>query len=188
MISKSDLRIEAQTRRAKIARDIPDFAQRIALFADDLSIAPNAIVAGYWPMGDEADPRDLMMALAARGHELALPRVEAKHAPLVFHRWREGEALMPHKFGMSEPHVDREIAVPDVVLVPLLAFDADGYRLGYGGGFYDRTLETLRAKHKIRAIGVSYAGQEIESVPHEIHDHRLDAVLTENGIRHFRQA
>ena len=188
MPSKSDLRTQFSKRRLDLARATPDFAQRIAVFADDLNIAPHAIVSGYWPMGDEADPRALMTALATRGHALALPRVEKKHAPLVFHRWREGEALVTHKFGMSEPHVDREVVVPDAVLVPLLAFDADGYRLGYGGGFYDRTLESLRANHKIGAIGIAYAGQEIEAVPHESHDHRLDAVLTENGVRQFRQA
>jgi 5-formyltetrahydrofolate cyclo-ligase len=185
---KSDLRVEYSKRRLDLVRDVPDFAQRIAAFANDLNIAPHAIVAGTWPMGDEADPRALMAALAALGHALALPRVEKKNAPLAFHRWREGERLVRHKFGMSEPHVDSEIVTPDVLLVPLLAFDADGYRLGYGGGFYDQTLEALRAKHKIRVIGVAYAGQHVDRLPHESHDQRLDAVLTENGIRQFRQA
>jgi 5-formyltetrahydrofolate cyclo-ligase len=188
MDSKSDLRIAFSRRRLDLVHACSDFAQRIATFANDLNIAPHAIVAGYWPMGDEADPRALMTALAARDHELALPRVEAKQAPLVFHRWREGEALVTHKFGMSEPHVDREVVIPDVVLTPLLAFNRDGYRLGYGGGFYDRTLEALRAKRKIRAIGIAYVGQEAGPLPHESHDQRLDAVLTENGLRHFRQA
>jgi 5-formyltetrahydrofolate cyclo-ligase len=185
MEPKVNLRTKLAAHRASLARATPDFAQRITAFANDLNIASHAIVAGIWPMGDEADPRLLMTALAARGHALALPRVEAKQAPLVFHRWREGEALIVHKFGMSEPHVDRDVVIPDVVLVPLLAFDSDGYRLGYGGGFYDRTLESLRAKHKIRAIGVAYAGQEVEHLPREAHDHALDAVLTENGLRLF---
>jgi 5-formyltetrahydrofolate cyclo-ligase len=147
-------------------------------------------------MGDEADPRALMAALAARGHALALPRVEKKNAPLVFHRWREGKALVTHKFGMSEPHIDSEIVVPDVLLVPLLAFDADGYRLGYGGGFYDRTLSSLARTQTppanpsapARFIGIAYAGQQVGVLPHETHDHPLDAVLTESGIRTFRQA
>jgi 5-formyltetrahydrofolate cyclo-ligase len=188
MLPKAELRNQASNRRKELARALPDFAQRIVSFADDLNIAPHAIVAGYWPMGDEADPRALMAALAERGHALALPRIAAKHAPLVFHRWRESETLIAHKFGMSQPHGDRDIVTPDVVLVPLLAFDADGYRLGYGGGFYDRTLAALRARHEIYAIGIAYAGQEVAHLPHENHDHRLDAVLTENGIRHFRQA
>jgi 5-formyltetrahydrofolate cyclo-ligase len=185
MLSKADLRIQQSKRRLDLVRDVPDFAQRIAAFVDDLSIAPNAIVSGYWPMGDEADPRALMSALAARGHALALPRVEKKNAPLVFHRWREGEALVIHKFGMSEPHLDSQIVVPDVLLVPLLAFDADGYRLGYGGGFYDRTLFSLARK---TAIGIAYAGQQVSALPHEAHDHPLDAVLTENGLRRFTRS
>ena len=186
--TKEILRRDASAHRLYLAGSVPDFARRIAVFANDLNIAPNAVVAGYWPIGDEADPRALMAALAAEGHELALPRIEAKHAPLVFHCWSEGETLIAHKYGMAEPHVDRDVVAPDVVLLPLLAFDAQGHRLGYGGGFYDSTLQTLRARHKIRAIGIAYAGQEMERVPHESHDQRLDAVLTENGIQHFRQA
>ena len=185
MHSKNDLRISCSKHRLDLVRDVPDFAQRIASFADDLTTAPHAIVSFYWPMGDEADPRMLMAALAARGHALALPRVEKKNAPLVFHRWSESEELITHKFGMSEPHVDREIVVPDVVLTPLLAFDADGYRLGYGGGFYDRTLEALRKIKSITAIGIAYAGQEVGRLPHETHDHQLDAVMTELGIKYF---
>jgi 5-formyltetrahydrofolate cyclo-ligase len=184
-LDKPTFRHEASKRRLDLVRECPDFAQRIAAFANELNIAPHAVVSGYWPMGDEADPRALMIALAARGHALALPRVAVKDTPLVFHRWREGEALFTHRFGMSEPHVDREIASPDVLLVPLLAFDADGYRLGYGGGFYDRTLEMLRAKHKVRAIGIAFAGQEMGSLPHESHDQPLDAVLTEKVLRVF---
>jgi 5-formyltetrahydrofolate cyclo-ligase len=183
--TKEILRRDASAHRLYLARSVPDFAQRIVSFADDLTIAPHAVVAGYWPMGDEADPRALMAALAGRGHALALPRIEAKSAPLVFHRWREGETLIAHKFGMQEPHMDRDVITPDVVLVPLLAFDAQGHRLGYGGGFYDRTLQTLRAQHKIRTIGIAYAGQEVARVPHAPHDKKLDAVLTENGLRNF---
>jgi len=185
MLSKADLRIQCSKRRLDLARSLPDFAKRIAAFAGDLNVAPGAIVSGYWPMGDEADPRALMNALEARGCHLALPRVEKKNAPLVFHRWREGKALVTHKFGMSEPHIDREIVVPGVVLVPLLAFAPDGYRLGYGGGFYDRTLDALRASRTIIAIGIAYAGQEIENLPRASHDHPLDAVLTQNGLRRF---
>src|ERR1700743_176551 len=172
--TKEVLRRDASSHRLDLVRDVPDFAERIGAFADDLNIASRAIVSTYWPMGDEADPRTLMATLAVRGCELALPRVEKKNAPLVFHRWREGEELVTHKFGMSEPHVDREVVIPDVVFTPLLAFDADGYRLGYGGGFYDRTLESLRARHQIRAIGIAYAGQEVSHLPREAHDHALD--------------
>ena len=183
MPSKSDLRIQYSRRRLDLARDVPDFAQRIVAFAHDLNIAPQAIVAGYWPMGDEADPRALAARLAARGHGLALPVVVKKDAPLVFRRWHEGDALVVHKFGMQEPAESAPTVTPDVLLVPLLAFDARGHRLGYGGGFYDRTLAALLAK---RAIGVAYAGQETHTAL-SIHDrdHPLDMVVTEKGVRRF---
>ena len=122
-------------------------------------------------------------ALAARGHALALPVVVAKKSPLHFREWREGDALVVHPFGMHEPGPHARTVTPDVLLIPLLAFDAQGTRLGYGGGFYDRTLASLAAK---RAIGIAYAGQEVAELPCHDHDHPLDSVVTENGVRHFR--
>jgi 5-formyltetrahydrofolate cyclo-ligase len=182
MTEKSTLRETARTRRADLARECPDFAARIARFVDDLAVAKDAAVSFYWPMGDEADPRALANALAARGHMLALPVVVAKRSPLHFRTWREGEALIVHSFGMHEPPASAARVMPEVFLVPLLAFDARGTRLGYGGGFYDRTLHSLASK---RAIGVAFAGQEVETLPCHAHDHPLDAVITEKGVRSF---
>ena len=179
---KPALRETARIRRAELARACPDFAARIAKFADDLRIPTGAAVSFYWPMGDEADPRPLANALAARGHTLALPVVAAPRTPLLFRRWREGETLVTHKFGMREPSTDAPAVVPDVLLMPLLAFDARGTRLGYGGGFYDRTLAALKSA---RAIGIAYAGQEVGELPRHEHDYPLDAVMTENGVRRF---
>lgn len=179
---KHSFREAAKTRRAGLARACPDFAQRIAQFAGDIAVAKDAIVSFYWPMGDEADPRALAHALAARGHRLALPVVVAKKSPLHFRGWREGDALVVHPFGMHEPPENAARVTPDVLLVPLLAFDAKGTRLGYGGGFYDRTLHALGAK---RAIGIAFAGQEMDELPCHAHDHPLDAVVTEKGVRHF---
>jgi 5-formyltetrahydrofolate cyclo-ligase len=182
MNPKVDVREAARTNRAALAHDCPDFAQRIARFAGDLAIAKNAVVSFYWPMGDEADPRELANALAACGHMLALPVVVAKRSPLQFRSWREGDVLIVHPFGMHEPAESAARVTPDVLLVPLLAFDAKGTRLGYGGGFYDRTLHSLRTK---RAIGIAYAGQELEALPCHGHDHSLDAVVTQKGVRVF---
>jgi 5-formyltetrahydrofolate cyclo-ligase len=182
MNEKPSLREAAKARRADLARACPDFATRIAGFVDDLNVASDAIVSFYWPMGDEADPCVLAHALAARGHALALPVVVAKKSPLHFREWREGEALVVHPFGMHEPPESAARVTPDVLLVPLLAFDAKGTRLGYGGGFYDRTLHALAKK---RAIGVAFAGQEVEALPCHEHDHPLDAVITEKGVRYF---
>ena len=179
---KSSLREAAKAHRATLARGCPDFARRIAGFADNLKIAKGVAVSFYWPMGDEADPRALANALAKRGHTLALPVVAAKKSPLHFREWREGSELVVHPFGMHEPPERAARVVPDVLLVPLLAFDANGTRLGYGGGFYDRTLHSLSAK---RAIGIAYAGQEVGALPCHEHDHPLDAVVTEKGVRSF---
>ncbi len=179
---KPSLRESAKARRAVLARGCPDFAERVARFAGDLAIAEGAVVSFYWPMGDEADPRTLANALAARGHTLALPVVVAKKSPLHFRDWRDGDPLIVHAFGMHEPGERARAVTPDVLLVPLLAFDARGTRLGYGGGFYDRALHALETK---RAIGVAYTGQEVETLPCQPHDHPLDAVITEKGVRHF---
>lgn len=183
MLDKPALRKEAVARRRSLA--YPDFADRLASFAAVLALAPGAVVSGYRAMRDEADPHSLLLALALRGHPLALPAITPKGQPLRFHRWQPDDALTPHAYGVDEPHPTAEIIVPDVVLVPLLAFDASGHRLGYGGGYYDRTLALLRSSKTITAIGIAYAGQEIAAVPFGPHDQRLDAVLTENGLRYF---
>lgn len=179
MPSKQELRKEALARRASLASSLPDFAGRLARFSGDLDVPAHAVVAFYWPIRDEADPRALAKALAARGHRLALPRIEDN--VLSFRRWNEGDALVDNQHRIAEPGNDAEILIPTVILVPLLAFDATGHRLGYGGGYYDRALAALNA----RAIGVAYAGQEIAALPREPHDRRLDAVVTENGVRNF---
>ena len=178
--AKSVLRDQARAQRAALARACPDFAARIA--AVELPIAKGAVISFYWPMGDEADPRAMAARLAERGHALALPVTVEKGAPLVFRLWREGDPLIVHAFGMHEPAASAPEVRPDVLLVPLLAFDARGHRLGYGGGFYDRTLAALETK---LAIGVAYAGQESEALPIHERDHPLDMVVTERGLRRF---
>ena len=116
------------------------------------------------------------------GFHVAFPRVAAKDQPLDFHRVPDDGVLAPGAFGIHEPLPTWPRVAPDVLLVPLLAFDTSGHRLGYGGGFYDRTLEKL----DIPAIGIAYAGQEVASLPAEVHDRRLDMILTEQGLRQFR--
>ncbi|MDE1937427.1 MAG: 5-formyltetrahydrofolate cyclo-ligase [Alphaproteobacteria bacterium] len=184
-MNKSSLRKDAAARRMELARALPDFAQRIVMFAGNLGASQGAVVSGYWPIRDEADPRGLMGAFAEKGHVLALPRVAERAAPLVFHRWRPGDATLIDMFGLTEPLASADIAVPSLLLVPLLAFDAAGYRLGYGGGYYDRTLAGLRADGDVLAVGVAYAGQEVAAVPHHDYDQRLDMIVTENGVRRF---
>jgi 5-formyltetrahydrofolate cyclo-ligase len=116
---------------------------------------------------------------------LALPSVSGRGAPLVFRRWSPGDATLIDMFGLTEPLAGAEIVTPSLLLVPLLAFDAAGTRLGYGGGYYDRTLAMLRGAGKIAAIGIAYAGQEVGELPRHEYDEPLDAVLTEKGLRNF---
>jgi 5-formyltetrahydrofolate cyclo-ligase len=140
---------------------------------------PGALVAGFWPMGDEIDIRPLMRRLEAAGHALALPVTTPRGQPLVFRRWRFGAPLVPGRFGTSVPPEEAGMVTPDALLVPLLAFDAAGLRLGYGGGYYDRTLAALPG---VWALGVAFAGQQVAKVPAGMHDVPLHGIATEAGF------
>jgi 5-formyltetrahydrofolate cyclo-ligase len=178
--SKQDLRIAARENRRGLKR--ADFAQMIARHAEALSIPKGSVVGGYHALPDEADPALLLERLVELGCHIAYPRVAGKGLALEFHRVPDGEVLAPGAFGIHEPLDTWPRATPGMLLVPLLAFDAAGHRLGYGGGFYDRTLALLN----VPAIGIAYAGQEVASLPHAAHDRTLDMVLTEQGVRKFR--
>jgi 5-formyltetrahydrofolate cyclo-ligase len=180
--SKGDLRKQARERRRALAVTTPDFAEQLARHADALGVAAGAIAGGYHALWDEADPKLLLARLVERGCQIAFPRVVAKDKPLEFHLVPVGDVLRPGAFGIHEPAPDWPVVTPSLLLVPLLAFDAAGHRLGYGGGYYDRTL----AKAKTRAVGIAYAGQEVSSLPAQAHDMALDGILTEQGLRRFR--
>lgn len=184
-LSKTELRNELRTRRAELAHVHPDFARDVAEHVAALKIADGSVVGGYIAIGDEADPHILLKKFTLQNCTLAFPRVHARDEPLVFHRWKAGQNLQRGTYGIPEPAKDWPLAYPKILLVPLLAFDRHGHRLGYGGGYYDRTLDFLRANSTIRAIGVAYAGQEVPELPREAHDHPLDAVITESGVRKF---
>ena len=124
------------------------------------------VVSGFWPMAEELDIRPLMIELHNQGCQLALPVVVAKRQPLVFRAWRPGDPLEAGVFGTLHPSPRREVVEPDALIVPLLACDEEGWRLGYGGGFYDRTLEALRVKKIVTAVGVGFNAQLLPEVPH----------------------
>ncbi len=153
----------------------------MACLAGDIGLAPGAVVAGYWPRGDELDVRDLLQALHGAGYGCALPVVTDPGRALAFRRWRPGGALKAGRFGIMEPAADAATVVPDMVIAPLLAFDRSGYRLGYGAGYYDRTLRELRRAGRVVAAGIGFEGQRVDSVPHDESDERLDWVVTETG-------
>lgn len=140
-----------------------------------------AVVSGFWPMGEEIDIRPLLHALHARGHPIVLPVTPKRGEALSFRLWRPGDVLLREKFGTMRP--TGEERVPSFLLVPLLAFDRSGHRLGYGGGYYDRTLSALRDAF---ALGCAYAAQEVDELPVAPYDVSLDAVATERGMIFFK--
>ncbi len=185
-IDKNRLRREARTRRGEAAIAFPDAGVRLADNLDALRRSETrwidgASVSAFWPMGDEIDVRPTMRRLDAAGYPILLPVMVAKATPLMFRRWRPDTVLVDGGFGTSMPPADAPEGTPDVLLVPLLSFDRRGYRLGYGGGFYDRTLEALAARG-ILAVGVGFADQEVDAVPRDAHDWRLDGMVTEREI------
>jgi 5-formyltetrahydrofolate cyclo-ligase len=174
---------KAEARRLALARrkGADSAANGAALARHVLSRCPphaGALVAGYWPMGDEVDVRPLLAALTERGHALALPVTPPRGRPLMFRRWRPGAPLSPGPLGTSFPAEGEEVR-PEWLLVPLLAFDRTGRRLGYGGGYYDRTLAGLPGAV---AVGCAHAVQEMEEVPAGPDDARLHRVATEDGV------
>jgi 5-formyltetrahydrofolate cyclo-ligase len=138
---------------------------------------PGAVVAGYWPLGTEIDIRPLLIAMHDRGNAVVLPVTPRRGEALTFRRWRPGDPMIAERFGTMRP--SGALESPDMLLVPLLAFDAAGSRLGYGGGFYDRTLAGLPGRFR---LGCAFAAQQVDAVPVGPYDMRLDAIATEHGI------
>jgi 5-formyltetrahydrofolate cyclo-ligase len=177
---KSQLRLKARAIRKALRHDA--FAATLASHANWLKARPGTIIAGYHAHQDEADPALLLRSLAREGAHIAFPRVTGKDQALEFHLVPDGEILLPGAHGIHEPLAHWPRVVPGMLLVPLLAFDDRGYRLGYGGGYYDRTLASL---FNARAVGIAYAGQRMDFLPLDAHDYPLNAILTENGLTEF---
>lgn len=186
--AKAALRRPMRDRRAAVAAAVPDAGTRVAsLVAASFAPAGGSVVAGYWPMRSELDPRPTLSALSARGCRIALPTVIGEAQPLVFRAWDSDEKLEDGPYGTMQPGGDADVVEPQLLLVPMLAFDRAGRRLGYGGGFYDRTLAALRGRFAVQAIGIAYADQEIPAVPAGPEDARLDGVVTERGYLDFTE-
>jgi 5-formyltetrahydrofolate cyclo-ligase len=143
----------------------------------------DAVVSAFAPMADELRIWPLLRRLSGDGVRLALPVMQGKGNPLLFRAWTPGDAMDSGVWGIAEPKADKPALDPDILLMPLLAFDRQGWRLGYGGGFYDRTLQGLRARKAVVAVGLGYDEQEIDAVPRLDYDQRLDWVLTPSGPR-----
>jgi 5-formyltetrahydrofolate cyclo-ligase len=184
--SKNELRADALARRDALSvQERAGAARAIAARLPPLDITPSTVVAGYAPIRSEIDPVQLMQSFAARGAALAMPAISARNAALAFRAWKPDDALVPGAFGISEPPATAPELVPDIVLVPLVAFDRAGHRIGYGAGYYDRTLASLRRRKVVTAIGLAFAVQEIVQVPTLPHDVGLNYVITETDLFGF---
>ena len=184
---KERLRREAVARRDALPPDARQAAaEAIAARKFPLAIAPGEIVSGFMPLKSEINPLPLMRKLAAQGARLALPAVAGRAQPLIMREWVFGEPLIAGVWGIREPKPEAAEVAPDILLVPLLAFDRAGHRIGYGAGYYDLTIAQLRARKPVIAAGLAFAVQEVPTAPATPRDARLDLVLTEREVIDLR--
>lgn len=181
--AKADLRKAVLARREALpAAERQAAAEALAARAFPLPVRPGVIVSGYLPLKSEINPVPLLRKLAAAGAGLALPVVAGRGKPLIMRAYAFGQPLDSGVWGIREPKPDMPEVAPDILLVPLAAFDRNGGRIGYGAGYYDMTINRLRAQKSVVAIGIAYAAQEVTEVPTTERDARLDLVLTERDV------
>jgi 5-formyltetrahydrofolate cyclo-ligase len=186
-LTKEEFRQTAITRRDALPPEMRKAAaETIAACGFPLRISPDVTVSGFMPLKSEINPLPLMEKLAEQGARLALPVVAGRGKPLIMRQWAWGEPLASGVWGIREPNADAPEVEPDILLVPLLAFDRAGHRIGYGAGYYDMTITGLRAKKPVTAIGIAFAAQEIPMVPATPRDAHLDLVLTEKEVIDLR--
>jgi 5-formyltetrahydrofolate cyclo-ligase len=187
--SKAELRREALARRDAIPAALrAEAAERVAARPFPVAVPAGARVSGFFPFRSEINPVPLMRRLADAGAKLALPVVVGRGHALAFRAWSFGAPLRSGVWGIREPLPDAPEVLPDVLIVPLAAFDRTGHRIGYGAGYYDLTLDSLRAARPVTAVGLAFAAQEIARVPATPRDAKLDLVLTEHEVIDCRGA
>jgi 5-formyltetrahydrofolate cyclo-ligase len=184
---KAELRASAQALRDALPVDARKAAvEAISERKFPLAITPGNIVSGFMPLKSEINPLPLLQKLAEAGARLALPAIAGRGKPLVMRAWEFGAPLDRGQWGIREPKPDAPEVEPDILLVPLLAFDRAGHRLGYGAGYYDMTIHRLRALKRVIAVGIAFAAQEVPKIPTTPRDERLDLVLTEREVIDLR--
>lgn len=180
-------------REALAAREGVDASTRLRLSARvtaeglrlAATLAPTEAVSLFVAMRLEPDLEPLARALHANGRALCLPVTLGKGLPLIFRRWAPGQALIEARFGVREPTPEAPLVTPTLLFTPLAGFDRSGHRVGYGGGYYDRTLAELRGLRRVIAVGVAFAAQELAHAPREATDERLDMIVTERETIEF---
>ena len=179
---KRRLRTEARKRRDEAAAKSDIGARLIDLFEQHVSLPRDITISGYYPVGSEANILPLLNALQQKGLDLSLPVVDKSHSPLIFRRWDEATEMQEGACGILEPTPDAASVYPGLMLIPLLAFDRQGNRLGYGGGFYDLSIRSIREQQPVYALGIAFAAQEVTAVPCDKNATTLDGILTEKGV------
>jgi 5-formyltetrahydrofolate cyclo-ligase len=183
--AKAALRIQARAARASLDHEErADAAVEAARhFFDGIVLQAGDVVAAYWRIRDELDCQPILVKLMDSNQTVVLPVVLGPEQPLDLRVWEQGASLYESGFGTLAPSELAPKAEPDIVIMPLLGFDDRGTRLGYGGGYYDRTLASMTKKPKL--VGLAFAAQELDRIPREKHDVPLDAIVTEAGVRYF---
>ena len=183
--AKATLRVRAHAQRQSAAKAAGGEAAATAAehFFETVSLHAEDVVAAYWPIRDELDCRPILARMMDNGQRVCLPAVLGDDQLLELRLWEQDAPLYPSGFGTLAPIETAPVLDPNVIIVPLLAFDAFGTRLGYGKGHYDRTIAAIGKRPRV--IGFAYAGQEMERLPRAEHDVPLDAVVTEQGVVHF---
>ncbi len=186
MTDKNTIREQAALHRDRIRPEDEDIENAAFLFREHVQMQAGQIVAAYWPIGKEFDVRYIIDDLLKAGIQVALPVTGKDGREMTFSLWDGKADLVKGAFGIMTPPAE-VLVTPDIIIAPFLAFDRRGYRLGRGGGHYDATIATLRAKHEILAVGVGYAAQAVLfNLPVEDHDQKMDMIITPGGVHDFR--
>lgn len=185
-VAKAELRAAALAKReAMPPQQRADAAKLVAARDFPVPVARGTVVSGFSPMKSEINPIPVMRKLFDVGAQLALPVIVGRGKPLIMRAWQFGDPFKAGQWGIREPIAAAPEVYPDILIVPLAAFDRRGHRIGFGAGYYDMTIAALRAKKKVTAVGIAFAAQEIERVPSTERDARLDFMLTEREVIDF---
>lgn len=185
---KEQMRAQSRRHRKELVVSLSEaekenLGREICLqFCAGIHVSKNMDISIYWSIHDEIDTTALIRLLCEDGYKVSLPRIVSPGFSLDFHRYMSGDDLIINRFGIKEPQVIQDIIIPDVVIVPMLAFDKYGHRLGYGRGYYDRTIHQLRQKKDVTVVGLAYDQQEIEKISAERFDEKMDYVITPTRV------
>jgi len=187
---KTSARTIAKLRRRSIpAQDREGAGIKVAAsFLQNITLQQHSVISAYWPLPTELDCRPLVNALFNEGYRLALPAVIVKKQSMCFRCWKPGDSLAKSDLGVLEPLPIAKEITPNVVIAPFLAINSQGFRLGYGGGYYDRALRALRkTAPDLLAVGLGYSVQEVATLPYDENDEPMDWLVTEQGSRRFQR-